>query len=86
MKKLELERHQYIVLHAEFATGKVLNLDKKTYFNSDDEIDMFLIFEAKKEGLFYMKNVIILNSEIECSMWNSEREHIITLDTNGERK
>ncbi len=84
MEKPNLKDNQYAVLHAEYATGHVLNIDKTKHIVPQGG-EVFLIFESKNEAFEYVKKITKENPTIECSIWNAKNQHLATFDLNGER-
>ena len=86
MEKPVLKSTQFSVLHAKLSTGHLLKTDKTMYLTSDVNAKVYLIFESKRNALSYMENAINVDKEIECTLWDYEYKHLITLDKDGERK
>ena len=74
---------QYSVGHAKLDTGHVLKTDKTIYRQSGS---IYLNFASKQKGIDYIQKTVNESPHIECWILDSIGEHVITIDTDGERK
>ena len=81
-----LTNGQFAVGKAEFTTGIVLNNDGKYYTSGNDLNTMYEIFDSYIEAEKFVLGKIKNNANVECWIVDSNGNHVITYDKNGERK
>lgn len=70
----DLRFGQYAVIHAELATGIVLNLDGNRCLGTREA---WLIFDSIEEAKAYSNQKILNSPEVECNIYNHLKEHIL---------
>ncbi len=81
-----LQKNQFAVGKAAYATGHVLRNDGLIFKNGEDLNEMYEVFNSYEEAKKFSLQKIKSNPEIECWIVDSKGNHIITYDINGERK
>lgn len=74
----KIESQQVALLYADRNTGIILNENLKYNLNSNEF--EFIIFNSKIEADIFCKEIVELNPNIECNMYNYKKEHICRID------